>query len=120
MTETATKTETIEVFTPILDRLLVMPIKPDERSQGGIIIPDTAQDAPRRGHVVSTGPGRANEAGGWIPMYVHDGDRILFGKYAGTEIKINGYDYLIIGQNDVLGILTETTVNNSNDTAEVR
>lgn len=114
------QTQQIEVFTPILDRLLVQLDKPEQRTQGGIIIPDTAQNAPQRGIVIAAGSGGLAEDGSTMPMFVKAGDKILFAKYSGTEVKINGVDYLIISQRDVLGHVSFTNVDALNAEPAVR
>ena len=90
---------------PLGDRVLVEPLDVKEVSKGGIIIPDTAKEKPAEGKVVSTGNGRMGEDGKLLPMDVKVGDRVLFSKYGGTEVKIDGVDYLIMRQDDVLGIV---------------
>jgi chaperonin GroES len=90
---------------PLSDRILVERVEEDEKTKGGIIIPDTAKEKPAEGKVVATGNGRMGEDGKLLPMDVKVGDRILFSKYGGTEVKIDGADYLIMRQDDVLGIV---------------
>jgi chaperonin GroES len=90
---------------PLHDRLLVKRLEEEGKTKGGIIIPDTAKEAPVEGKVVSAGPGRKDESGKLILMDVKAGDKIIFGKYAGTEIKIEGEDYLIMKEEDVLGVI---------------
>jgi chaperonin GroES len=90
---------------PLSDRILVERVKEDEKTKGGIIIPDTAKEKPAEGKVVATGNGRMGEDGKLLPMDVKVGDRVLFSKYGGTEVKIDGVDYLIMRQDDVLGIV---------------
>ena len=90
---------------PLSDRILVERVKEDEKTKGGIIIPDTAKEKPAEGKVVSTGNGRMGQDGKLLPMDVKVGDRVLFSKYGGTEVKIDGVDYLIMRQDDVLGIV---------------
>ena len=92
-------------LTPLHDRIVVRRIEEAETSRGGIIIPDTAKDKPQEGEVVSVGKGKVNEDGKVFPLAVKEGDRILFGKYAGTEIKIDGEELLIMREEEVLGIL---------------
>jgi chaperonin GroES len=92
-------------LTPLQDRLLVQRVEEEEKTKGGIIIPDTAKEKPAEGKVVSVGKGKVDEKGKPIPMEVKKGDRILFGKYSGTEIKIEGEEYLIMREDDVLGII---------------
>lgn len=90
---------------PLADRILVKRIEEEETKKGGIIIPDTAREKPQQGEVIAVGPGRVDEQGKRIPMEVKVGDRILFGKYAGTEVKIDEEEYLIMREDDVLGII---------------
>ncbi|PST22689.1 co-chaperone GroES [Rhizobium sp. JAB6] len=92
-------------FRPLHDRILVRRIESQERTKGGIIIPDTAKEKPQEGEVIAVGPGARNEAGQIQPLDVKVGDRILFGKWSGTEIKINGEDLLIMKESDVMGII---------------
>ncbi len=90
---------------PLHDRILVKRLNEEEKTKGGIIIPDSAKEKPAEGEVVSVGAGRRAEDGKLIALEVKKGDRILFGKYSGTEIKIEGDDYLIMREDDVLGIV---------------
>jgi chaperonin GroES len=90
---------------PLSDRILVQRVEEDEKTKGGIIIPDTAKEKPAEGKIVSAGSGRMGEDGKLLPMDVKVGDRILFSKYGGTDVKIDGLDYLILRQEDVLGII---------------
>ena len=90
---------------PLSDRVLVLRIEEDEQTSGGIIIPDTAKEKPQEGKVVAAGPGRLDENGKKIPMSVKKNDRILFGKYAGTEIQIEGVEHIIMREDDILGVL---------------
>lgn len=92
-------------FRPLSDRILVERVEEDETTKGGIIIPDTAKEKPAEGKVVATGNGRMGEDGTLLPMDVKVGDRVLFSKYGGTEVKIDGSDYLIMRQDDVLGVV---------------
>ncbi len=92
-------------FRPLHDRILVRRVESHEKTKGGIIIPDTAKEKPSEGEVVAVGPGARNEAGQIQALDVKAGDRILFGKWSGTEIKINGEDLLIMKESDVLGII---------------
>src|SRR5213593_940681 len=91
---------------PLADRILVRRIEEKETVKGGIIIPDTAKEKPQEGEVVAVGPGRKTEEGKIIPLDVKKGDRILIGKYSGTEIKIDGTEYVILREDDVLGVLS--------------
>ena len=90
---------------PLRDRILVERIEEQEQRVGGIIIPDTAKEKPQQGRVVAVGRGRVNDQGDVFPLDVKDGDMVLFGKYAGSEIKIEGKEYLIIREEEVLGVL---------------
>ncbi|MFA5140548.1 MAG: co-chaperone GroES [Elusimicrobiota bacterium] len=90
---------------PLGDRVLVQPLEQKEMKKGGIIIPDTAKEKPQEGKVISTGKGKVTDEGKVLPMDVKAGDRILYGKYSGTEIKIDDQDYIIMHQDDILGIL---------------
>ena len=90
---------------PLSDRILVERVAEDEKTKGGIIIPDTAKEKPAEGKIVATGNGRMGEDGKLLPMDVKVGDRVLFSKYGGTDVKIDGTDYLILRQDDVLGII---------------
>ena len=93
-------------LTPLHDRILVRRIDEGETVRGGIIIPDTAKEKPQEGEVIAVGKGKKNEEGKVFPLDVQEGDRILFGKYSGTEIKIEGEEFLIMREEEVLGILT--------------
>lgn len=93
-------------FTPLHDRILVRRVEEAETTRGGIIIPDTAKDKPQEGEVISVGRGKINEEGKVRPLDVKAGDRILFGKYSGTEIKLDGEEFVIMREEEVLGILT--------------
>src|SRR5579883_2597344 len=90
---------------PLGDRILVKRIQEEEKTKGGIIIPDTAKEKPQEGKVVAVGKGKKNEEGTVIPLEVKAGDRILFGKYSGSEIKLDGEEHLILREDDVLGVL---------------
>ncbi len=92
-------------FRPLHDRILVRRVESEEKTKGGIIIPDTAKEKPQEGEVVAAGPGARSETGQIQALDVKAGDRILFGKWSGTEIKINGEDLLIMKESDVLGII---------------
>ena len=93
-------------FRPLHDRVLVRRTEEDERTKGGIIIPDTAKEKPQQGEVVSVGTGARNEQGEITPMEVSAGDKILFGKWSGTEVKLDGEDLLIMKESDILGIVS--------------
>jgi chaperonin GroES len=92
-------------FRPLHDRVLVRRIEAEEKTPGGIIIPDTAKEKPQEGEIVAAGPGARNEQGQLIPIDVKAGDRVLFGKWSGTEVKIDGEDYLIMKESDLLGVV---------------
>ena len=92
-------------FTPLHDRILVRRIEEGETIRGGIIIPDSAKEKPQEGEVISVGKGKSNDEGKVFPLDVKAGDSILFGKYSGTEIKIDGEEYLIMREEEVLGII---------------
>jgi chaperonin GroES len=94
-------------FRPLHDRVLVKRVKEEEKSKGGIIIPDTAQEKPQEGEVVAVGPGARDEDGERIEMDVNVGDRILFGKWSGTEVKIDGEELLIMKESDIMGVIEE-------------
>jgi chaperonin GroES len=93
-------------FRPLHDRVLVRRIEQSEKTSGGIIIPDTAKEKPQEGEVISVGAGIRDEAGKLQPLDVKAGDRILFGKWSGTEVKLDGQDLLIMKESDILGIIT--------------
>ncbi len=107
-------------LTPLHDRILVRRIEEGESVRGGIIIPDTAKEKPQEGEVISVGKGKVNEEGKVRPLDVKAGDRILFGKYSGTEIKLDGEDYIIMREEEVLGILTGTSTPSKKETAGSR
>jgi chaperonin GroES len=90
---------------PLHDRILVRRMAEEEKTAGGIIIPDTAKEKPQRGEVVATGKGRITEDGKTLPLEVKAGDKVLFSKYSGTELKLDGKEYLMIREEDVLGVL---------------
>jgi chaperonin GroES len=90
---------------PLQDRVLVVRIEEEEKTSGGIIIPDTAKEKPQEGRAVAVGPGKLNEKGERIPMTVKENDRVLFTKYGGTDVKIDGVEHLILREDDILGIL---------------
>ena len=94
---------------PLADRLLVRRIEEQEMKRGGIVIPDTAKEKPQEGEVFAVGPGRMTEDGKRIAMEVKKGDRILIGKYSGTDVKIDGTEYTILREDDVLGVLAQST-----------
>ena len=90
---------------PLFDRVLIKRVEAEEKVKGGIIIPDTAKEKPMEGEVIAVGAGRLDDDGKRVPMEVKAGDRILFGKYAGTEIKIDDEEHIILGENEILGII---------------
>ena len=92
-------------FRPLHDRVVVRRIEADQKTPGGIIIPDTAKEKPQEGEVVAVGPGARDDGGNLVPPAVKAGDRILFGKWSGTEVKIDAVDYLIMKESDILGVL---------------
>jgi chaperonin GroES len=92
-------------FTPLHDRVLVRRIEGEEKTKGGLIIPDTAKEKPSEGEVIAVGEGARKDSGELIPMAVKAGDRILFGKWSGTEVKIDGEDLLIMKESDILGVI---------------
>ena len=94
-------------FRPLHDRVVVKRIEAEEKSTGGIIIPDTAKEKPQQGEVIAVGPGGRDEAGKLIPIDVQVGNRVLFGKWSGTEVKIDGDEYLIMKESDIMGVLVE-------------
>ena len=93
-------------FKPLHDRVLVRRVESDQKTAGGIIIPDTAQEKPMEGEVLEIGSGARDEIGKLVPLDVRKGDKILFGKWSGTEVKMNGEDYLIMKESDIMGIIT--------------
>ena len=105
-------------FTPLHDRILVRRVDEANITRGGIIIPDSAKDKPQEGEVVSAGKGKISEEGKVRPLDVKDGDRILFGKYSGTEIKIDGEDFIIMREEEVLGILTGASSSNTSSSSK--
>jgi len=94
-------------FRPLHDRIVVKRIEAEEKTAGGIIIPDSAKEKPQQGEVVAVGPGGRDESGKLIPLDVKAGDRVLFGKWSGTEVKIDGTEYLIMKESDIMGVLVE-------------
>ncbi len=96
-------------FRPLHDRVVVKRIVAEEKSAGGIIIPDSAKEKPSQGEVIAVGPGGRDDAGKLVPLDVQVGNRVLFGKWSGTEVKIDGVEYLIMKESDIMGILEEVT-----------
>jgi chaperonin GroES len=97
-------------FRPLHDRILVRRIEADEKTAGGIIIPDTAKEKPQEGEVIAIGSGARDDAGKLVELDVRIGDRILFGKWSGTEIKLDGEDLIIMKESDVMGVIEQTHV----------
>jgi len=97
-------------FRPLHDRVVVKRIDAEEKSSGGIIIPDTAKEKPQQGEVVAVGPGGRDENGKLIPIDLKPRDRVLFGKWSGTEVKIDGVEYLIMKESDIMGVLEDSSV----------
>jgi len=95
-------------FRPLHDRVVVRRIEAEEKSAGGIIIPDTAKEKPSQGEVIAVGPGGRDESGKLIPVDIREGDRVLFGKWSGTEVKIDGQELLIMKESDIMGIIDES------------
>ncbi len=94
-------------FRPLHDRVLVRRVEAEEKTAGGIIIPDTAKEKPQEGEVLAVGAGTRDETGKLVPLDVKEGDRILFGKWSGTEVKLDGVEYLIMKESDIMGVLTD-------------
>jgi len=92
-------------FRPLHDRVVVRRLEGEEKSKGGIIIPDTAKEKPQEGEIIAVGPGARDESGKLVPLDVKSGDRILFGKWSGTEVKIDGEEFLIMKESDVMGVI---------------
>ena len=92
-------------FRPLHDRVVIRRVGPEEKTAGGIIIPDSAKEKPQEGQVVAVGPGGRDEAGKLIPIDIKSGDRVLFGKWSGTEIKLDGEELLIMKESDIMGVL---------------
>ena len=95
-------------FRPLHDRVLVRRVEAEEKTAGGIIIPDTAKEKPQEGEIIAVGSGARDEAGKLVPLDVKAGDRVLFGKWSGTEVKLDGEDLLIMKESDIMGIITAT------------
>ena len=92
-------------FRPLHDRVLIRRVEAEEKTAGGILIPDTAKEKPMEGEIVTVGPGARDETGKLVPLDVKSGDRILFGKWSGTEVKLDGEDFLIMKESDIMGII---------------
>ena len=95
-------------FRPLHDRVVVRRLESEEKTKGGIIIPDTAKEKPQQGEIIAVGPGGRDELGKLIPIDVKTGDRVLFGKWSGTEVNIDGDEYVIMTESDIMGVLVET------------
>ena len=95
-------------FRPLHDRVVVRRVESEEKTAGGIIIPDTAKEKPMEGEVIAVGPGARNEKGEVVALDVKVGDRILFGKWSGTEVKLDGVEYLIMKESDIMGVIEQT------------
>ena len=95
-------------FRPLHDRVVVRRIDAEEKTKGGIIIPDTAKEKPQEGEIIAAGPGARDESGKIVPLDVKAGDRILFGKWSGTEVRIDGEDLLIMKESDIMGVVEQT------------
>ena len=95
-------------FRPLHDRVVVRRVKEEEKTKGGIIIPDTAKEKPQEGEVIAVGPGARDESGKLVPLEVKAGDRVLFGKWSGSEVKIDEEDLLIMKESDILGVIERT------------
>jgi chaperonin GroES len=92
-------------FRPLHDRVVVRRVESEEKTAGGIIIPDTAKEKPQEGEIISAGPGARDESGKIVPLDVKTGDRVLFGKWSGTEVKIDGEELLIMKESDIMGVI---------------
>ena len=95
-------------FRPLHDRVVVKRVEEDSKTAGGIIIPETAKEKPQQGEVIAAGPGVRDEQGKVVPLDLHPGDRVLFGKWSGTEVKIDGEDLLIMKESDIMGVIEES------------
>ena len=101
----ATKTKATTKIQPLHDRVVVRPLEEAEQMRGGLYIPDTAKEKPQQGEIIAAGPGARDEAGKLVPLDVKKGDKVLFGKWSGTEVKIDGQDLLIMKESDIMGVL---------------
>ena len=97
-------------FRPLHDRVVVRRIEAEEKTKGGIIIPDTAKEKPQQGEVIAVGPGARDESGKIVPLDLKVGDRVLFGKWSGTEVRIDGEDLLIMKESDIMGVIEQAEV----------
>ncbi len=101
----ATKTKSKTTLEPLADRIVITPLKQEEVTDSGLVIPDTVKEKPQQGEVVAVGPGKRDEDGKRIKMDIEPGDRILYKKYTGTEVKLDNVEYIVLGENDVLAKL---------------
>ena len=97
-------------FRPLHDRVVVRRVESEEKTRGGIIIPDTAKEKPQEGEIIAVGSGARDESGKLVPLDVKAGDRVLFGKWSGTEVKLNGEDLLIMKESDIMGVIEQISV----------
>ena len=97
-------------FRPLHDRVVIRRVEEESKTKGGIFIPDTAKEKPAEGEIVAVGPGARNETGALVPMGVSKGDRVLFGKWSGTEIKLDGEDLLIMTESDIMGVIDAPSI----------
>lgn len=104
-------------FRPLHDRVVVRRVDAEEKTAGGIIIPDTAKEKPQQGEVLAVGPGKRDETGKLVPLDVKAGDRILFGKWSGTEVKVDGEDLLIMKEDDIMGVVEGATASKSSSSS---
>jgi chaperonin GroES len=102
------KEETFMKFRPLHDRVVVRRLEGEEKTKGGIIIPDTAKEKPQEGEIIAAGPGARDESGKLVPLDVKAGDKVLFGKWSGTEVKIDGEELLIMKESDIMGVIEGT------------
>lgn len=98
-------TATKKTLKPLQDKVIVQKVEPEEKTSGGIVLPDTAKEKPQEGKVIAVGPGAVDDKGQRKPMDVKEGDHVLYAKYSGTEVKINGEEYLILSERDILAIV---------------
>ena len=101
-------TATKVVLKPLEDRIVVRPLEAEQTTASGLVIPDTAKEKPTEGEVIAVGPGGRDESGKLIPIDLKQGDRVLFGKWSGTEVKIDGVEYLIMKESDIMGVIEQT------------
>ena len=107
--ETGIAGQTAMKFRPLHDRVVIRRIEGEDKTKGGIIIPDTAKEKPQEGEVIAAGPGARDESGKLVPLELKAGDRVLFGKWSGTEVKIDGEDLLIMKESDVMGVIEDAS-----------